>query len=243
MNRAPDSSKLEAFLRDTLKGTDDKFQPFDWSELEVLLKPEQRTIAVPVNKKNMFMAAAVGGVLVLIFIIFQLTQYYSSLPAEPETPVDTAQTTFSVLDTTSTAAPDSSALPADSVKVDSTAFLAAEKRKVDSLTALRIADSIAKIKVEVLPAVKAKDKKKKTDTTQKVNAVDTASAKPPVDTTSRPAPKEIIAPAPAVTDTASKKPAAENNGGKKKKTKAKKPVTPPAEPKTDPPVVPSDSLK
>lgn len=240
MSHTPDSSRLEAFLRETLKSADDKFQPFDWSELEVMLKPEQRTIAVPMNRKNMLVAGAAAGIFVIAFLIFKLTQYYSSLPAEPEQPVDTVQTTLSVLDTTTVSAPDSSAIRTDSIKVDSTAFFAAEKRKADSLVALHMADSIAKIKVEVVPVVKVKDKKKKSDTTQKVNAVDTASVKPPADTTSKPAPKEIAAP--AVADTA-KKSTPENNGGKKKKTKSKKTTPPPADPKVEVPPANTDSLK
>lgn len=242
MNKAPHNSPLDAFLRDTLKNADDKFQPIDWSELEVLLKPEQRSIPeIPISKKNMLLAAAGIGVLIVLFGLFKLIQHHSSLPEEPQPTAGTIQNSFSMLDTLSADPIDSTAQANTSGK-DSTALTALEKRKADSLAALVKADSAARAMLDIVPVVKIKEKKKKQDTTRKATTIDTIA--PPVapDTALKPAPKEVLPAIPAASDTSRKAPP-ENSGGKKKKSKSQKSPPLPTDPKTDPAVTKPDSLQ
>lgn len=238
------TSPLDNFVSGMLKNTDGNFQPFDWSEIEVLLKHEQRSIPVQVNKKTFLIVTAATCGMILLFSIVKVVQYYSSLPDEPVPITGPTQNTFSPIDTADVTALDTSTLNVGAGKVDSTALFISIKRKSDSVSALVAADTAARIKANViLPVAKLKDKKKKTDTTQKITVSDTVAVKIVADTVSKPVAKEIIIETPAATDTASKKVSPENKGSKKKKTKLKKTMPSPNEQKTDLPVSKPDSLK
>jgi hypothetical protein len=224
MKTAPDTSQLDIFIRNTLKSSDENFTPFDWSEVEVLLKHEQRSIPIEVNKKTIFTAAVVAGGLLVILGIFKIVQYYSSLPPEPRTLIDT-QSTFDAVDTSATAP---SVLNAAVPKIDSASFFIAAKKRADSLATLGVVDTASKIKAEVLPVVKTKDKNKKADTTIADTATIRATPIPiiPEDTASNPF-KETTIETPAIPDTAAKKTALQNSPSKKKKSKKAASAAPP----------------
>lgn len=240
MKSAPTNSQLDTFIRNTLKSSDGNFQPVDWSEVEVLLKHEQKSISVGISKKNIFIAVAAAGILVLLVSIFKIIQHYSSLPGEPEILADSTQHTFNLIDNQSTAIFDSVVLKADTSKIDSSSFANA-KRNNDSVSTLVVTDK------EIYPVIKTtqkQGKKKKTDTMQNLVPVDTASVKAVSDTVSTPPSKEIIIENPTVPDTITKKTSPENNGSKKKKSKSKKATPPPSDQiKSDTPVAKPDSLK
>ncbi|TAL60695.1 MAG: hypothetical protein EPN85_06640 [Bacteroidetes bacterium] len=258
MKSTANNSSLDAFLKERLKSSDENFQPFDWSEVEVLLKHEKSSVPVRISKQNILIAAAAAGVLILAFSIFRLVQYYSTLPAATEVLTDSTQNSFSIIDTNKTASPDSAVHKADFSAIDSSA-IAIKKKKTDSIATPEVApkvtqdsfgeSSVKKVNDKEIPSVvkttPKQDKKKKQDTIQKAVAPDTASAKVIADTTSKPAPKEVVIETPSVPDTADKKLAAEGTGSKKKKSKAKKGglPSPPADQKTDTPVAKPDSLK
>lgn len=241
MSPAQNHSQLDAFIRETLKHADEKIQPIDWSEVEILIKPTQRAIPVQVSKKTIVIAAAVIGGLLLLFGIVKIAQHYSSLPppAESETLIDSTQTTLAPVDTIII----QEVIP----QTDSTAFFAAEKAKADSVAAVALADSLAAAqktteKPIIVPVKPKQEKKKKSDSTQKTSAPDTIIPQIIPDTVSKPAPQEVIPATPATPDTASNTTSPKNNTVKKKKEKPKKAVPPPAE-QSAPPEIKPDSLK
>lgn len=235
MNKALYDAQLDIFIRETLKKVDEHFQPFDWSEVEVLLKHEPRAIPVQVSKKTMLVAAAAAGILILSVIIFQISQHYSSMPDEAEPVIDSTENTFNLLDTASTVIRDSAAiLKANTSKADSIA-LVIEKRKADSLQAIAAEAMNEKYIAPVINTVPKKDRRKKTDTTQKSSADTISLKKDPgtinIDTPPEPPALEIIREIPAAPDTTNKSQAPNNT--KKKKSKSRKSVPPTAETKSD----------
>lgn len=221
-------------------------QPFDWSELEVLLKHEQRAIPVEVNKKTILITGAAIIAVLLSFGIFQIVQYYSSLPAETETVIDPTQNSFTLVDSLASPATDSIPLNTDTLKTDTATQLLS---KIDTAVLLPPADTL-RVKKEIIPSAKIKpkqDKKKKTDTTLNQVQPDTA---PPVqeqpasgrDTASVPS-KENNNILPSIPDTTGKKSASENKTSKKKKVKTKTESPAPAANSTEIPLAKPDSLK
>lgn len=227
MKSAPYDNKLDGFISDILKTSDENFQPFDWSEVEVLLKHEQRSIPldININRKHILISAAAAGVVILFFIVFKIASNYSSTSATPETTIDSTQNTFNLVDTPNTAV--KSAMQADTAKIDSLPIgliPAADSGK----GAVPAAEKQTNSK-EILPAVK----KKKKDTTQSVTS-DPIQSEPGsivLDTSTVFAPKEDIIANPVVPDTAGKKSTGEPQP-KKKKSKPRKDALP-AEAKPD----------
>ena len=242
MNPSNHTSPLDAFISDALKGAHEKFQPVDWSEVQVLLKYEQRSIPVTISRKNVFTALGAIGAVLLIFGIYQISQYSSSLPAETESPADSSLSLLQPIDTPISTAADTVAMKRDIIKTDSTAMIA-EKRKADSLASIPPKDTVsikastAKVLAPVVKPVLKADKKKKKDSLLTQPAPDTAAKKIVADTASQSPPKELVSVIPAV-DTSSKKPGPENNSSKKKRSKKK------TSPATEPtPVAKPDSVK
>lgn len=244
MRASPDRSLLDDFIRKTLKNSDDLFTPFDWNELDVLLKHEQRTIPVEISKKNLFLiGGAVGGLLIL-FIIFKIVSHYSSLPDDKEPVVDSTQQILLHADPLSDIT-----LQSDSLRKDTLSALPTGDTAISSKIILH-ADSAGSQKVSIpvagtIPALLKKEKKKKNDSLPGNTAADTVSIRkeaPPalIDTSFRPAIKEIgTEPVPA-SDTTSKM--LPSGNAKKKRSKEKKTPPPPAAPKTDMPIVQPDTL-
>ena len=244
MKTGQNNSQLDAFISGALKGTAENFQPFDWSELDVLLKHDQKPISLDVSKKTIFIGVGAVVALLLVFGIFKIAQHYSSLPAETGISVGSPQNSFNAIDTTNHTAHDPALPKADTTKPDST-VIAASKPKTDSVVSV-VADTTSK-KIKETAAItdrpkQKKEKKKKADTV----AADTSSVKSilPPDTVSKVVPKEIIIEAPPAADTTHKNTPEQNMGPKKKKSKSKKAATPSAgQPNTAPPVAKPDSLK
>ncbi|MBI3500477.1 MAG: hypothetical protein HY063_01685 [Bacteroidetes bacterium] len=150
--------QLDKFIIETLKSSEKNIPSADWSEVEVLLKHERQTLQVKVSKKTILISSAAAMSVILVFGIFKLIQYYSSLPAENEVPVS-ANTLMA--DTQKIVADSSPAIA--NVKIDTpktsaetevdTIALSAQERKADSL----IADFKEKAKIN--PAESKKEKK------------------------------------------------------------------------------------
>lgn len=239
MKSAPTNSRLDSFLSETLKGSPENFQPYDWSEVEVLLKHERPPIPITVDKKTIRAGAVAAGVIILCVVIYSISRHYASLPAETETQADTVQNTFSLIDTVRTAAPVPDALRADTTKKDSGKSVIA----AGGIVPVQPAEK------EISPAEKKAvnpAQKKRSDTLQTpASELPVLNPKPvpfQEDTASNPF-KETAVETPVVPDTASRKPTPENNTPKKKKSKAKSTEPPPAEPKNDAPAAKPDSLK
>lgn len=244
MKSPSNHSALDAFIRETLKASDDMLQPFDWSEVEVLLKHDQRSIPVEINKKTVLLMAASVGALILLFGIFKVVSHYSSLPADTSTPVDSTVNTFTLADTLGGSIPISVAIKGDSSLTDTLTTLQ-NTRAVDS-SLVKKAEEPSNLSALPLPK---KEKKKKNYSEQNGTVADSANKTTPTslpvitDTVSKPAVKESrieIAPA---TDTITKKQSTEKNTSKKKKSKGKNTSQQPPEQQTAPPVAQPDSLK
>ncbi len=246
MKSTSDRSLLDDFIRETLKSSDEHYPPIDWNELDVLLKHDQRSIPVEINKKNLILVGSVAAALLLLFVIFRVADHYSSLPDDTEPVQDSSHQVL---------------LPSDSLT--SGTGLNPDSMLTDTLSVSLLNDTAGSSKLNVsadtavyktpispaqltAPAVPKKEKKKRTDTLPVQPVVDSAL---PV---KEPAPDEInpfVAPAVKedktetlpVSDTTTKAPAPGNT--KKKKAKTKNTSSPPAATQTDTPVAQPDSLK
>ena len=192
----PNTSKLDKFLADILK-TPDNTAGAEWSEVEVLLKPESKSIPVQINKKQVFIFASI----IIIagagaFGIFKAVQYYKSLPEETVVPTDTAQAVLMAADTVKIISKDTIALAVDTSRADS---LEQTERKTDSL--LAVSDSLLKKeKAKQAADAKAAQIQKQQEKKQKQSKTKTGIV--PVDSSAVTMPVETIPPPP---DTAGKK--------------------------------------
>ena len=225
MKPAPPSTALDAFIRDAIKSPGNDLPLVDWSEVEVLLRHEQKSFSIGIGKKTILLSAAVAVGLIIVFCMFMIVQHYSSLPPDP-TAIAPSENTFIVTDTQKTV------VTHDSVAtIDSSAFIAAAKKKADSIAALTAvipADTTATKKInEKQPAVKdiqKQDKKQKENSTPNPFVTDSSAVKKnnvpvlSVDTASAPPSQEIkISEERPAADTAGK-----NNNLPKKNSKGKK---------------------
>ena len=113
------NSALDNHIKNALKSSGSGIQMVDWSEIEVLIRHEKSPIPIEINKKTALIAAAAVTVLILLFGIVKLIQYYSSQPKEEAGPPVPEQTNFNAIDTQKTSiAYDSSAVKTDTVKVE-----------------------------------------------------------------------------------------------------------------------------
>jgi len=252
MKPTPANNQLDSFIQNALKSPDADLHPFDWSEIEVLLRHEQKSIRKMTTKQSVLIAVAAIIILIVSFGIFKLAGYYS-LPEKTEVPIaDSGQNTFMAIDTQTSIISDSVIAMVDTVKIDSSRVSHDEEYKTDSLLAVSEAflKSIKeKQTADATKIIQKQDKKQKQNTTKVLS--------PPVDTTMKitlppadtikiippPETKKETAPAP---DTVNK-----TNPGPKKNSKSKKPKSQkmdspvPAElPKTESPSeTKPDSLK
>jgi hypothetical protein len=243
MKSSPDSSALDIFIRETLKAPDINLPPVDWSEVEVLLRHEQKSISIGVNRKHIVYSVAGVIVLLLVFGIFKIAQYYSSLPPETESLPDSTQNTFNAVDTVKPPVTDFLTAKTDSVKPDSSGP-AKNIKKSDSIhVALPLDTASAK---KIIAAQKT-DKKKKQSSVKDTTASKTEL--PPshlADSISAPPPPEPKTEIQIIADTVNKSVPVPQNNSKKKKAKTKKVSNPPAteQPTPIPPAeIKSDSLK
>lgn len=251
MKSAPDSTKLDAFIRETLKASDANLQPFDWSEVEVLLRHEQKSLPVEINKKTIIYFAAGLVALLLLFGIFKIVQHYSSLPPEPEPIQDSTQNLFNTVDAADTTRL-TTIQKADTIKIDSSAVVKtqlqidssglAKSKKADSnlVAAPLMPDSawIRKIREK-------QDKKKKQNTPRDTAGTKKDTVAPRViDTATAPRPaQEIKTETLPAADTSGKTTPAPKTAPKNKKGKAKKIAALPTPEQPKPEVIQPDSLK
>lgn len=250
MKSAPTNSQLDNFIQNVLKAPDTDLHPFDWSEIEVLLRHEQKSIRKMTNKKSVLIFVAAIIIVIAAFGVFKLVDY-SSLPKEADMPVDSSQNTFMVIDTSKAIIYDSTAILIDTVKIDSSS-LADEEHKTDSL----LASSDALLKTikdkqssDAAKIIQKQDKKQKQNNAKTTNPpADTAMkiTPPPADTVKIIPPVEIKTETPLLVDTVNKNNSAPKKNSKSKKSKSQKADSPPPAqlPKTESPIeTKPDSLK
>ena len=246
MKSDPVNSPLDTFIKETLKASDTNLPPVDWSEVEVLLRHEQKSISVGVSKKTIIISASAVAVLILAFGIYKIAGYYSSLPpAEEEQLANPVQNTFNIVDTQKTVKrEDSTVIPKTNIAdIDSSAYKKSEK-KTDSVSVNPPADTAS---VKKINDKQRQEKKKKQNTFQDSASLKTDTAKPlPADTATTHPVQEIKKESPAPLDTANKNIPTPKSNSKKKKSRSQKTAVPAAadQPKTEnPPELKSDSLK
>ena len=234
MKTSPANSPLDGFIVDALKAPDTNLPAVEWSEVEVLLRHEQKSISVGVDRKTIFIGAAVAGILLLVFGIYKIASYYSSLPPDPaEETVAPAQNSFNVIDTHKVEVKDSITPPKTTVAAIDSSLLPKIIKKIDSV-AVPVSDTSF---IKKLTDVQKQDKRKKrnalrdslkADLTKPLPA-DTATI-PPIHEVTKEVPPPVVVP-----DTANKTAPAPKKNSKRKKNKS---------PKTDSTaVIKSDSLK
>lgn len=252
MKSSANNSPLDNFIQETLKSPDTDLHPFDWSEIEVLLRHEQKSISAGARKKTILISSAAVIIVMGVFGIFKIIQHYSSLPAETETLIDPTQNTFSIIDTQKNIADDSAVSMMDTAKIDSSRVALDEEHKTDSI--LAASDALLKnIKdkpsADAARIIQKQDKKQKQNNTKTVNPpVDTAMKiiTPPADTVKIIPPIEIKTEVPLLDDTVNKNNPAPKKNSKSKKSKSQKDGSPPPTnlPKSESPAeTKPDSLK
>ena len=232
MKSAPANSPLDGFIVDALKASDTNLPTVDWSEVEVLLRHEQKSISVGVDKKTIVMSAIGAGVLLLVFGIYKIASYYSSLPPDPEqqsaTPV---QNTFNVIDTHKVEVKDSIVAPKTTVAAIDSSLLPKAVKKMDSVI-VPFADTAS---VKKSNDVLKQERKKKRNALRDSLKADLTKPLPADTATIQPIQEIKIETPPVIVDTANKTAPAPKKNGKKKRSKS---------PKTDSTaVIKSDSLK
>ncbi len=250
MKSSPNHNQLDSFIQDALKSPDADLHPFDWSEIEVLLRHEQKSIPMMYRDKKLILISG-GAVILLIGLlgIFKIVRYYSSLPEEAETLIDSTQNTFMAVDTQKTIISDSTSSMIDTVKIDSSRVSRNEEHKTDSILAAsdaflkkinekQSADAAKIIQSVRTPSEKQDEKQKHTKTQPR--PVDTSSGKisieqlPAIDTASKQLIPEIK------NDTPSSPPDSSN---KRKKNKKQKNASADSSKTKTPPEAKPDSLK
>ena len=191
------NNRLDNFIQDALKSPDSDLHPVDWSEVEVLLRHGQKSILGRANKKSILISAAAVIILIGVFGIFKIIQYYSSLPAETETRIDSTNSTFSIIDPPKVIANESTSSMIDTVKFDSTALSAVE-HKTNSIPAVSD-DFLKKTNDKQTSAIANQNQNKKQKQNNVKSLADTSSVKtilesPPVDTALKHALQEEIKP-------------------------------------------------
>ncbi|MEK6615580.1 MAG: hypothetical protein AABZ32_05650 [Bacteroidota bacterium] len=164
MKSSPSNIQLDTFIQDTLKSPDVDLHPFDWSEIEVLLRHEQKSISVGINKKSILIYAVAVIILIGTVGIFKIMRYYSSLPEETETLIPSTQNTFMAVDTQKTMSSDSSVSMIDTVKIDSSRASRNEEHKADSILVasdIFLKNSINKQSADTAKIIQKQDKKQK----------------------------------------------------------------------------------
>lgn len=125
MKSPPNNNPLDTFIRDTLKSPDVDLPPFDWSEIEMLLRHEPKSIPhinYARNKKPILISVAAVIILIGLFGIFKIASYYFSLPEKTETVIDSAKNTFTTADTQKNSNHYFSGSELDTVKIDSSSI-------------------------------------------------------------------------------------------------------------------------
>lgn len=84
MKSASDTFSLDNFIKEALKNPEPDLQPFDWSEITVLLRHEQKSISILENKRLILISGITAAFIVVSFGVFELIQYYTSLPDSTE---------------------------------------------------------------------------------------------------------------------------------------------------------------
>jgi hypothetical protein len=200
--KSSNNSALDLFISEALKTSDTNLPPIDWSEVEVLLQNEKKSIPIRVNKKIIMYSLAAIGILIIAFSIFKIYDYYSSLPSEANPIIAPAQPKLNNV-------PDSSASVIKTAKIGA-AFESDEEDTISTIEQTDISsikNIVADVKITPRP-----DKKKKPDTllpivntpittgeieAEKLILPDTTTTKKPME--------EIINETPIVADTTSKK--------------------------------------
>ena len=241
MKAAPNSStSLDTFIKEALKAPGIDLPLVDWSEVEVLIRHEQKSFSAGISKKTILLSAAVAVGLIIVFCMFMIVQHYSSLPPDPAA-IAPSENTFVAADT------QKAVVTHDSVAtIDSSAFIAAAKKKADSITtaiAFVSSDTTTLKKVnEKLPVVKdilKQDKKQKENSAPNPSVTDSSGIKKnsvpvlSVDTSSAPPSQEIkISEERPAADTTGKNNNLPKKNSKGKKSKSEKTVPPETKPDT-----------
>src|ERR1035437_9488450 len=172
MKTTHNNSQLDNFLRDELKNLNIQYQQSDWSDMESMLGPAEKTIDFNISKKTIFIFASVLVIIIIGIIISQTVHFgnsspeaippqYVSSPPNVLKPADTQKTTITVT---------TPVIPAiDSIKTETSTAI--QKNKiVDSLKHSSDLDTISSRKINNTQKVSIKNIPQKTDKNKKQSA-------------------------------------------------------------------------
>lgn len=173
MKTAQNNSKLDIFLSNALKNLDIQYQQSDWSEMEPVLGPVHKPIAVNVSKKTILISASALAIIVIGIIISQ-TVHFTSSSSEEVSPQnsDSSQSLLNGVNTQDTITVHALAPSVDAAKSDSSSQMRKNKT-IDSVKIIAPVDTAsAKNKND-----KEKKQDKKRNDKQNPPPADTSSAK------------------------------------------------------------------
>ncbi len=144
--KSPDNSQLDNFIREALKTPEHNLPSVDWSEVEVLLKHETKSISLP-EKKYLFLGA---GAIVFLAGIFFLVKFITSPSSNSFNSADITVDTTTLLPSVDSGLQKTVALPADTIKTMDT---------ITQIAKVAIADTISTTKPEQIAEGKTGEKK------------------------------------------------------------------------------------
>lgn len=242
--KTPDTSRLDNYIRETLKTPEQNLPVVDWSEVDVLLKHETKSIALP-DKKYLFIGA--GGVVFIIGIFF-LVKLIASRTSSSEKEIISADTISSIMPKDDTVALTSSVSPAphDTIKIADTASKTANVVSPVDSSSIKIAEVKTSEKKnteqKAVVAEQKKPEKKNSKISSLAPTISDAALTPeniiPPDTAGKNKPEPIKINSAAPADSSKVLPEKKNKKNKKGKSSADS-----SKVKTQTPPVKSDSLK
>lgn len=101
MEPVSNNSELDKHIRETLKKDDTDLPPIDWSEIDVLLYHEKKSVltGIKINKKNIFIfSAVVVSIIILLGAVKIVSYYFSANSEKTESNSNPAPNSFDVVD-------------------------------------------------------------------------------------------------------------------------------------------------
>lgn len=220
MESVSTNSELDNYIINTLKkneGVD--LQPIDWSEVDVLLYHEKKSVltGIKINKKTILVSAAIIIPAIILLGAVKIVLYYSSVNSKKiETPSAPASNSFTIIDSDKNILTDS--ISKNSNPVD-------EKHRLDSISGNVLTDT------SPAPTTPKQEKRKKGNTISP-NPISDDTAVTKTDTTkssvittepaSTPAVEENNSTSPSSVDTISKDNSSQKKSSKRKNRRSQK---------------------
>ncbi|MBI4931400.1 MAG: hypothetical protein HY841_11595 [Bacteroidetes bacterium] len=132
MKKISNTNQLDNFLQEKLKSPESKLPVVDWSEVEVLLSAEQKTISIGISKKQIFISSSVIVAVIGVFFIIKYISSFHEIKEETASPSGTTTTIHPYENSQTASVSVSPAITADTLSPADTAALTEKKFTADT---------------------------------------------------------------------------------------------------------------